>query len=176
MKDFSPGPPPALMQERVLQYAILDESVGYNAGHGLFFADGKELGKVPRLAISQKVRANRNRIEFTICHCDCDWEPLGAASGHASIDAAKKWAERIYPGSRDKWLETHFSDEEFNGYLDEVWAELRCSFCNRRPDQGIEMLFEGIGKAQICNQCVEKMHAEVRESPSRRDAKDDESN
>jgi hypothetical protein len=32
----------------LLCYAPLDESVGYTVGHGLFFVDGKEIGKVPR--------------------------------------------------------------------------------------------------------------------------------
>jgi len=39
-------------------YAPLDESVGYTVGHGLFFVDGKEIRKAPRLARLCRACAN----------------------------------------------------------------------------------------------------------------------
>jgi hypothetical protein len=47
----TPPPKITLNGGALLSYAVLDESVGYTVGHGLFFVDGKEIGKVPRLAI-----------------------------------------------------------------------------------------------------------------------------
>ena len=52
-EPLSTAPPPALCSARVLHYAVLGQefSVGFNSGHRLVFIDGKELGKVPCLAI-----------------------------------------------------------------------------------------------------------------------------
>jgi hypothetical protein len=53
MENPSATPPRTitLNDSVLLCYAVLDESVGYTVGHRLFFVDGKEIGKVPRLAI-----------------------------------------------------------------------------------------------------------------------------
>lgn len=66
----------------VICYAVLDESVGYVAGHGLFFVDGKEIGKVPGSAICQ----NKSRL-FTLYYCDSLWNPIGVATNYKSVDA-----------------------------------------------------------------------------------------
>jgi hypothetical protein len=89
----------------LLCYALLDESVGYTAGHGLFFVDGKEIGKVPCLAICQ----DKDSQLFTLYCCDKDWNLLGVATNYQSVDAAKHRAERIYPGSSEHWVETSSS-------------------------------------------------------------------
>ena len=91
-EPLSAAPPPALSSARVLHYAVLDETVGFNSGHRLVFIDGKELGKVPCLAIYQKKKASK----FLIYYCDSDWEPVGA-SQYDTVEAAKGRAERIYP-------------------------------------------------------------------------------
>ena len=138
-------PPPAVCSERVLHYAVLDETVGFNSGHRLVFIDGKELGKVPCLAICQKKKASK----FLIYYCDNDWEPVGA-SEYDTVEAAKGRAERIYPGSSAKWIEAHFTEEDVRRYLDEIWTDLRCSFCGKRPDQDIESIIEAKdGNARI---------------------------
>src|SRR5713101_8034109 len=46
-EHFAPGPPPVVCSERVLHYAVLDDTVRYNSGHRLFFVGGKELGRFP---------------------------------------------------------------------------------------------------------------------------------
>jgi ClpX C4-type zinc finger protein len=148
--DPEPFPPPAICSERVLQYAVLDESVGFNSGHRLMFVDGKELGKVPRLAIC----AEKKTSKFLIYYCDGYWRSIGV-SGHDSVVAAKRRAELIYPGSSAKWVEAHFTEEDVTRYLDEIWADSRCSFCGKRPDQGIESIVEAKdGNARICDKCV----------------------
>ncbi|HYL57364.1 MAG TPA: ClpX C4-type zinc finger protein [Candidatus Acidoferrales bacterium] len=142
-------PPPAVSSQRVLHYALLDKDVGYNSGHGLILVDGRELGKVPCLVICQEAKTSK----FLVYYCDIDWEASGC-SAHDSIAAAKTRAESIFPGSSAKWVEAHFTEEEVTRYLDEIWIDCRCSFCGKRPDQGVEAIFKGSGNARICDKCV----------------------
>lgn len=162
-EHFAPGPPPVVCSERVLQYAVLDDTVRYNSSHGLFFVGGKELGKVPCLAICEE----KGTSQVLLYHCESDWSPLGL-SEHDSVAAAKTRAERIYPGSSAKWIETHFTKEDAAHFLDEIWADDRCSFCGKRPDENIELLFKANANARICEQCVRRFYAEM-DSPSKKD-------
>jgi hypothetical protein len=50
---------------------------------------------------------------------DSDWSPIGIA-GSDSVEAAKRRAERIYPGSSTCWVEAHFTDEDVKRYLEET--------------------------------------------------------
>ncbi len=114
-KQPSNLPPPVIcMNDRVLlHYAVLDESVGYRVGHGLFFVDGEEIGRVPCLAICRE----RDSNNLTLYYCDTDWSLAGVATGYESVEAAKAKAERIYPGSSMCWTEAHFTDEDVSHYL-----------------------------------------------------------
>lgn len=90
----SPPPPVIMVNDRVLlHYAILNDSVGFNSGHRLTFVDGKEIGRVPCLAICR----DRNSPQFMLYYCDSNWGAIGLAS-YDSVDAAKRIAERMYPG------------------------------------------------------------------------------
>ena len=143
-------PPPAVCSERVLHYAVLDETVGFNSDHRSIFVNGKQLGKVPYLAICQ----GKVPPKFNTYYCNGDWQPDGH-SAHDSIADAKQRAEYIYPGSSAKWVEAHFTKEDVTRYLDEIWADLRCSFCGKRPEQGIESIIQAKdGNARICDKCV----------------------
>jgi len=104
MEEPSTTPPQKITRNdrALLCYAVLNESVGYTAGHGLFFVDGKEIGRVPCLAICQ----DKDSRLFTLYYCDSYWNLLGVATNYQSIDAAKHRAERIYPGSSERWVET----------------------------------------------------------------------
>ncbi len=82
-------------------YAVLDDRVGYTVGHGLFFVDGKEIGRVPCLAIC----LDKESGLFTLYYCDEDWSLLGVATNYRTVDAAKNRAERIYPGSSTRWID-----------------------------------------------------------------------
>jgi hypothetical protein len=117
MEDSSNIPPPIIcVNDRVfLHYAVLDESVGFKAGHGLFFVGGKEIGPVPCLAICQ----DKDSPRFTLYYCDSDWGLVGVAADYESVDAAKRRAERIYPGSSARWVEAHFTEQDVTRYLDE---------------------------------------------------------
>ena len=113
-------PPPIIcINDRVLlQYAILNDSVGFNYGHGLMFVGGKEIGRVPYLAICQ----DKNSPQFTLYYCGIDWSPIGVAS-YDSVAAAKRRAERIYPGSSSCWIKALFTEEDANRYLDEMYSD-----------------------------------------------------
>jgi hypothetical protein len=165
--DFSAKPPPAIASERVLHYAFLDDSVGLNAGHKLIFIDGKQLGKVPRLAICQAKKGS----ELSLFYCDDDWDFVGV-SLHDSVAAAKNRAERLYSGSSGKWFEANFTQEEVGLYLEQVWASSRCSFCGKTPDQDLKAIFEGNGNARICDSCVVELHRELKKDSSPSTKKD----
>jgi hypothetical protein len=101
-------PPPIIANnDRILLcYAWLDDSVGYTEGHGLFFVDSKEIGKVPCLAICEDKQSRKP----TLYHCDENWRVLGVAANYESVEAAKRRAEKIYPGSTTRWVMSHFTD------------------------------------------------------------------
>jgi hypothetical protein len=153
-----PFPPPAICSERVLHYALLDDTVGYNCDAAVDYIsrnrlksfEDKEFGKAPCLAICQ----GKDIPQFIAYYCDSDWELLGL-SVHDSVAAAKTRAEHIYPGSSAKWVVAHFTDEDVERHLEEIWADSRCSFCGKRPDQGIESMIEApSGNARICDKCI----------------------
>lgn len=147
-----PLPPPAICSERVLHYAMLDETVSFNSAHRSavkIFGD-KELGKAPCLAICER----KDDSGVVTYYCDGDWQFIGV-SAHDSVDAAKRRAEYIYPGSAAKWIEAHFTEEDVSRHLEEIWGDHRCSFCGKRPDQDIESIIETQdGKARICDKCI----------------------
>ena len=153
-------PPPIIMADDgvLLQYAVLDDTVGFISDHGLMFVDGKQIGRVPCLAICR----DRTSPRFTLYYCDLDWNPVGVAS-HSSVDDAKRSAERIYPGSARCWTEAQFSDVDVNRYLREHLSDMRCSFCGKTPEQSITAMFDGEGDARVCGDCIRKFNAELDE-------------
>src|SRR5579864_3075965 len=129
MTPDSSLPPPVLDCARVIEYAVLNESVGY-AGRTLLFVDGKELGQVPCLAIC----ADKNLRGVLLFHCDREWNVLGC-SAYESVSKAKDRAESIYPGLSACWVDAHVTEEQAERYLYELFGDERCSFCDKRPDQ-----------------------------------------
>ena len=109
-------PPPVLDCARVIEYAVLDESVSYS-GRTLLFVDGKELGRVPCLAICE----DKKLRGVMLFHCNREWTVLGC-SGHGSVSEAKDRAEGIYPRLSSCWVEAHVSEEEAERYLDELFG------------------------------------------------------
>ena len=157
-EQSSMSPPPVIACLRVLHYAILDSSIGFLCGHGLFFVGRKEIGRAPCLAICQE----RDSHQVLLQYCERDWTPLGAASFETVADA-KKRPERIYPGSLACWTEARVTEEEANRYLDELFGAERCSFCNKRPDE-VRQMFSGDDNTLICDKCIEEFHTRLRES------------
>jgi hypothetical protein len=158
-KQSSTPPPIICVNDRVLlHYAVLNDTVGYNAGHGLMFVGEKEIGRVPCLAICQ----DKKSPQFMLYYCDSDWSPIGIAS-YDTVAAAKRRAERIYPGSSACWTDAQFTEEDANRYLEERFSASRCSFCGKRSDETLSVTFEGNGNARICGDCVREFHSYLNE-------------
>ena len=117
----------------VLEYAILDESVTYSGHSSLFVGteDGvlKELGPVPCLAIAQELETG----VIMLLHCDQEWSVLGLGGNYESVSEAKAKAERAYHGVSVRWVETKVTEEEALKFIDEVWSDEQCSFCDKIP-------------------------------------------
>lgn len=144
MKQFEP--PPVLNSVRVVEFAILDEDVEFTGDTSLFF-DGQRVGEVPRLALCRPLQGE----EVLLFHCDEMWTVLGM-SGHASIQAAKDRAERIYVGLSRCWVKSGVTEEQAIAFLEEIWKDIKCSFCGRRPDQ-VQRMIES-DSARICDICI----------------------
>jgi len=140
-------PPPTIACSRVLEYAILNDSVRYSGRSNLFSGD-TEVGPVPCLAICQSL----TRSELFLFHCDHDWSVLGTEA-RASVNAAKAAADEIYAGVSGLWIDAHVTEDEAAKHIDEMLG--RCSFCNRSP-----LDFEGNPRfiqkndTWICESCV----------------------
>src|ERR1700719_3065093 len=119
MTNTARKPPLLLANARVLEYAVLDDSVRYS-GRSFLFVDGKELGPVPCLAICRE----SNNSGGLLLHCDWDWSVLGVA-GYPSSDEAKRRAEHIYPGVSTRWIKPEGAE---NGPTNasEIEIDLRC--------------------------------------------------
>src|SRR5262245_28609914 len=139
-------PPPVVASARVLEYAVLDGSVGFS-GKSRAFVENRELGRVPRLVIAEGLEA----AEVLLLYCDDEWSVL-AAAGMRSSSHAKARAERTYPGVSRLWVNAGVSKEEALAYAEEESRDFKCSFCGRRPDQVRNLLAQGA--ARICNLCV----------------------
>jgi hypothetical protein len=146
MGRLTTKPPPVLASARVLEYAILDGSVGFS-GKSRVFVESRELGRVPRLVIAEGLEA----ANVVLLYCDDEWSVL-AAAGVRSPDDAKARAEQTYPGVSRIWVDAGVSREQAVAYAEEESRDFKCSFCGRRPDQVRNLLAQG--EARICNVCV----------------------
>jgi hypothetical protein len=155
------NPPPVLGNARVLEYAILDESVKYS-GHSTLFVGKpdqglKELGPVPCLAIAQELKTG----EIMLLHCDEKWEVLGLGGNYDSVSQVKAKAERAYHGVSARWIETKISEAEALKYLEELWADERCNFCGKIPTDFNMMIKRD--NVRICDSCIEEFHKMLHE-------------
>lgn len=144
-------PPPAIVQARVLQYAVLPRSVPF-AGDSSIFVGKKggpllPLARVPRLAICSDT-GGQIRLTF----CDGRWQ-YQASTHHTTVAQAKRRAERIYPGSSRHWTNAHVSAADAREYLERVWRRHRCMFCLKTPLEFDGSLFS-MGRGRICAPCV----------------------
>lgn len=158
MTEHSHEPPPVLASARVLEYALLRDSVRYSR-HSFLFVDCKELGPVPRLAICQPL----GEATFMLFHCDDEWEVLGCA-GYESAAEAKARAERIYPGVSACWIDRQVTEAEAKDYVEQEFGHERCRFCGKLPVD-VQRMIVHEGGGRICNFCVEEFHAFLHEEP-----------
>lgn len=158
-KEPPSAPPPIIcVNDRiVLEYAILDDSVGYNPDHRRLFIGDKPMWRLPCLAISQ----DKNSPQVMLYCCESDWSPIGIA-GCNSIANAKRLAEKMYPGVSACWVAAAFTEEDRERFLEETNSDLRCSFCGKRDDERLfSETFVGKGEARICGNCVQEFYDDL---------------
>lgn len=146
---------------RVLEYAIVDESVTYSGHSSLFVGTAteglKELGPVPCLAITKDLKTG----EIALLHCDAEWDLLGTGGNYVSIEQAKASAERAYHGITSRWVDPKVSEDDALKYRDEVWADDRCSFCGKIPPD-FDMMIKS-DNARVCDSCIEEFYRQLQE-------------
>ena len=151
---------------RVLEYAVLDESVTYSGHSSIFLGNAsegfKELGPVPCLAIGQELKSG----DIMLLHCDREWDVLARGGNDESPAKARDRAERIYHGVASRWIGMNVSESDARKYNDESWADSRCSFCGKLPPD-LEMLVER-EDARICDACVARFHELMQEQRSKK--------
>jgi hypothetical protein len=158
-------PPPVLDCARVIAYAVVDPSIKYVERNTLYVGEPlKLLGPVPRLAICQNI----GEAELMVFHCDGEWNVLGAGGGHYSVNEAKTYVERSYPGIGKNWIDTNVSVEDAAAFLKEQFGDLKCSFCGRMFHEVWQ--YFGNENARICDVCVEKFAAMVKKEKEGNDA------
>lgn len=142
MKDTE-DPPPILGSAKVLAFAIVDSTIKF-VQNKLLYVDGKLLGPVPKLAICKFPTES----EVCLYFCDDDWSMLGF-SVHESLEAAKRRAEKSYPGLLNRWRPYHHKDE---AAIDRRCLEPFCTFCGKSFIE-TERMVQG-KEAWICEGCV----------------------
>jgi len=155
MTQIVPKPPALLDGARVLEYAVLDNSVRYS-GHSSLFIDGKEVGPVPCLAIGQEA----HEADVLLLHCSDDWEVVGVAV-YPSVAEAKNAAERIYPGTARRWVATQNTEEKVKSFDKQIWASKQCSFCGRVAREVKQLITKN--NLSVCNFCIAELHELLQE-------------
>lgn len=152
------APPPVLAGTRVLEYAIVDESVIFT-GRLQLYSDSELLGPLPRLAICQTFDSD----ELLLFYCNDGWETLGVEAWNGpddgqtgSIEDVKRSAENYYSGISSRWIALNVAEEEAKALYQELEQEFACSFCGKGPDE-LRSVFRG-PQANICGECVRKLY------------------
>jgi hypothetical protein len=98
-------PPPVLDSARVLEFAVLDESVRFTGKLHLSHGDVR-IGAVPGLAICRDPGVDG----LLLFHCDENWNVVAAQIWNnpdrptiATVDEVKERAEKYYSGISSKW-------------------------------------------------------------------------
>jgi hypothetical protein len=166
MASAAANPPPSVLDcARVIAYAVVDPSIKYVERNTLYVGKPlKLLGPVPRLAVSQNI----GEAELMVLHCDNEWNVLGVTAAHHSVEEAKTYVERSYPGIGSKWIDTNVSVEEATAFLKEHFGDLKCSFCGRMFHEVWQ--YFGSDNARICDICVEQFAALVKKEKEGNDA------
>lgn len=152
------APPPVLAGARVLEYAIVDETVIFT-GRLELHNDGERLGPLPRLAICQAFDSE----ELLLFYCDDTWETLGVEAWNGpddgqsgSVEDVKRSAESYYSGISARWVALGVAEDEAKAYYQAQESEFACSFCGKGPDE-LRSVFRG-PQANICGECVRRLY------------------
>jgi len=153
MRRHPRRPPPAILQARVLHYAVLPRAVPFAGNRSISLARAAgplvPLARVPRLAICMETGG-----DIGLTFCDGRWRYV-ASTTHTTVAQAKRRAERIYPGASRHWTKAHVTVADARRYLERVWGPRRCMFCLKTP---LELERDGsmfsMGRGRICSSCV----------------------
>jgi hypothetical protein len=145
-RSAAENPPPVLDCVRVLHYAVLDTTIKFS-GRSLLFVDGEKVGAVPCLAICE----DKKTLGALLFHCTIDWRVLGC-SAHKTVSEAKARAESVYNGVSSRWVNANVSLEAAEAYLNELFANERCSLCGKRANE-VDTLIQN-GAALVCDRCA----------------------
>ncbi len=86
------APPSAIGSDRVIAYALIDQSVTYT-GNQYLFVDGHLLGPVQRVAICKSL--NKNIKDNLILYCDKNWNVLGLTGSQRMQKPQEKQRDAI---------------------------------------------------------------------------------
>jgi hypothetical protein len=160
------APLPVIDGLRVLKFALIRRPIEFSGDIGLVVSSegqSKEVGAVPRLAIGQSLRGQR---EFFLLHCTRIWQVIATQSGFHTSAQAERRAECIYPGVSSAWVDTKVSLARARQIERAMWASLACNFCGRIPPE-FDIPGEGLLSARganICNKCISQRFQEITEA------------
>jgi hypothetical protein len=122
MRHARGAPQPVLSGRRILRYAFIKQPITF-AGHTSLFVGSEasvlnELGPVPRIALGQSIRGNR---EWVLLHCTRTWQVLGLQGGVTTPSAAERRASQMYPGIDDAWIETKVTVRKAKEFERIIW-------------------------------------------------------
>ena len=156
-------PPPILENARILEYAVIDESVKFT-GQLILNVDGEWLGAVPGIALAESF----NNSELIAFHCDENWNVLGVQTWNSpdgpvlkSIADLKEKMEKYYCGISELWVQHTATAREALDLYEESQRAHSCSFCGKTRDE-IERLVSG-PNANICSECLRDFHNQIRD-------------
>ena len=147
-------PPPVLAGTQLLAYVTLDKTIAHT-GKSTLYVDGKQIGAVPCLAITQE-EAGAALLLF----CDDRWNPVGVVECESFTDAQKR-AESEYKGLAGRWTIVGVTKEAAAQYIRDQGNGLRCSFCGKSAEM-IKHLMSG-PSANICDECIKDFYEELQE-------------
>ena len=152
------APPAVLAGFRIVEFAVIKPPIIFCGRSDLIVGtidgDAREIGPVPRLAIGQALRGQR---EFALLHCTRTWKLLGVQGAYRTVAQVKRRAERTYPGVSHIWEPTNVTIREAKEFERVIWNRLKCSFCGRiPPEQDTAPLATVISSrtANICGKCI----------------------
>jgi ClpX C4-type zinc finger len=152
-------PPPVLDGDRLLAYAIVDETVNHT-GSSTLYVDGKQIGAVPCLAVVQQETGG-----VLLLFCDEQWNSVGVVEC-SSLAEAQSRAGSEYRGLSPKWVNANVTEQEAAQYLEEQSNSQRCSFCGK-PPVAVQQLFAAPA-ARICDECVRDFFGALETPPDPR--------
>jgi ClpX C4-type zinc finger protein len=141
-------PPPTLATARVLEYAILDDSMRSTITNNLVSLKGP----VSRLAVIAATELRGSEGRFDLVYSDREWNVLGIKPCW-STKQAKTVAEELCGGVSPLWTDAGITKEQAAKHLDEL-CPMWCNFCGLSALEPGEHRFIEKNGSYICESCV----------------------